>query len=69
VEEAVVGDKSDRHNLLVSEHPIGLALQPDDRLGTRRFPRRDAYRCLTKNFKGGIRHVLDPWNQSKASKE
>ncbi|MEG4593847.1 hypothetical protein QUA86_23685 [Microcoleus sp. F6_B6] len=23
---------------------------------------------LTNNFKGGTRHAIDPWNQSKASK-
>ncbi|MEG4198527.1 hypothetical protein [Microcoleus sp. Pol12A6] len=48
---------SDRHNVLVSQHPIGLPLLPDDRPATRRFPRLDAYRCLT-------RQVFDihPWN-------
>lgn len=53
VEEAVVGDNSpiapdDRHNVPVSEHRIGLPLPPDDHPRTRRFPRLDAYRCLTR---------------------
>ncbi|MEG5045754.1 hypothetical protein QUB26_14650 [Microcoleus sp. B4-C1] len=48
---------SDRHNLLVSEHRIGLALLPDDRPGTRRYSGRDAYRCLTRQL-----FHLNPWN-------
>ncbi|MEG3912615.1 hypothetical protein QT979_03545 [Microcoleus sp. w2-18bC1] len=57
MDEAVVGDKSDRHNLLVSQHPIGLALLPDDRPRTRRHSRRDAYRCLTRQS-----CHINPWN-------
>jgi len=53
LEEAVAGDNcpiapDDRYNVPISQHPIGLPLQPDDRPRTRRFPGLDAYRCLTR---------------------
>jgi len=53
LEEAVAGDNcpiapDDAHKVPVSQHRIGLPLLQDDRPGTRRFPRLDAYRCLTR---------------------